>query len=139
MKLSNLVTILIVLLSGCKSAPYAIIDGSRSKPTDQYSHDVIISGIDGQKYFGNVKSERVKPGPHYIELTSTKQEGRGEVTYKPWYFKAEPCKRYIVAAKHSEDKKFSNKYWSVELLRVEPILSCELPKDNKAMKEDAAK
>ena len=74
-----------------------------------------------------------------MQLTSTKHGQRGDVTYQSWYFNAEPCKRYIVAAKHSEDKRFSNKYWEVEVLRVEPILSCELPKDNKKMKTDAAK
>ena len=128
MKIASLALVLTILLSGCKTAPYAIIDGSQSKVTDQHSYDVIISGVDGKMYFGANKTKNVEPGSHYVRLTSTKQSRRGDVTYQPWYFNAEACKRYIVAAKHSDNKKFSNKYWEVEVLRVEPILSCELPK-----------
>jgi hypothetical protein len=77
----------------------------------------------------------VEPGPHYVKLTSTKKDRKGDNTYQSWYFNAEACKRYVVAAKHnSKNNKFSNKYWEVEILRVEPIPSCKLPKDKKTIK-----
>jgi len=100
-----------MLLSGCATDPYSIIEGGRSSMTDRNSYDVIISGVDGKKYFKNEKMKYVDPGPHRVELTSTKLDRGGDVTYKTWYFKAEPCKRYVVAARHSKNQQFSNEYW----------------------------
>ena len=59
MKISSLIIVLSIFLSGCATKPYAIIDGSRSKVTDQHSYDVIISGIDGKMYFGENKTKNV--------------------------------------------------------------------------------
>ncbi len=129
-KLSS-IFIPVILLSGCATDPYSIIEGGRSSMTDRNSYDVIISGVDGKKYFKNEKTKYVDPGPHRVELTSTKLDRGGDVTYKSWYFKAEPCKRYVVAAKHSKNQQFSNKHWEVDLVRVEPIPSCERILDNK--------
>ena len=125
MKLQLILPILTILIVGCSSKPYAIIDGSQSKITDDNSHDIVITGVDGKMLFDGMKTRKIDPGFHYTQLTSVKSGRRGDVTYQPWSLNAEPCKRYVIAAKHSKDKKFSNKYWDVELLRIEPILHCE--------------
>jgi len=115
---------LIVILGGCASGPYAIIDGSKSKRADQYSSDVVITGIDGQMIFDGRKVRNVEPGSHYVQLTSVRTDRQGRESYRPWAFNAEACKRYVVAAKHDPNKKFSSRYWEVELLRVEDIEGC---------------
>ncbi len=124
MKKKLSIVILAAALSGCASGPYAIIDGSKSKRADQYSADVVITGIDGQMIFDGRKVRNVEPGSHYVQLTWVKTDRQGRESYRPWAFNAEACKRYVVAAKHDPSKKFSSRYWEVELLRVEDIKGC---------------
>jgi hypothetical protein len=132
MKRKLSLVIMAIVLSGCTSKPYAIIDGSKSKRADQYSSDVVITGIDGQMIFDGRKIRNLEPGSHYVQLTSVKTDRQGRESYRPWAFNAEACKRYVVAAKHDPKKKFSSRYWEVELLRVEPIKGCEVKPQEKA-------
>jgi len=135
MKISILTFLILLILSGCASKPYAIIDGSRSKPGDQYTYDVLVGGVDGQLLMDTPTSWKVKPGTHLVQLISTKQGRRGDVTYQNWSFKAEACKRYIVVARHPQGKNLSNRVWSVELVKVEPILYCEKKMQQKVAKD----
>ncbi|MCW9016400.1 MAG: hypothetical protein OQJ89_05510 [Kangiellaceae bacterium] len=113
---------------GCSNIPYAIIDGSRSKITDVDSHNVMITGIDGRMYFDSDTVKNIEPGEHTIRLASTRINARGMLlSYKDIKLDAEPCKRYVVAAKHDKNKRFSNKHWEVKVLRVEDIPWCEIP------------
>ncbi|ACV25532.1 hypothetical protein [Kangiella koreensis] len=131
MKILSLLMTIAILLSGCATGPYAIIDGSQSKITAKNSYDVIITGINGKMYFNGQKIKNIDVGPHYVQLTSTKAGSRGDISYQSWYFNAEPCKRYVVVANHDKDKQFSNNYWEVELLRVESIGGCKVSEDDK--------
>ena len=110
---------------GCSNVPYAIIDGSQSKVTDVDSHNLLVTGIDGKMYFDSATVKNVEPGERTIRLASTRISARGKrVSYKDIKLDAKPCKRYVVAAKHDKNKRFTNRYWEVEILRIEDIPWC---------------
>ena len=98
-------------LVGCSNIPYAIIDGSRSKVTDVNSSNVIITGIDGQMHFDMDATKNIEPGVHTIRLSSTRLSRRsGRQSHREIQIDAKPCKRYVVAAKHDGDKRFSHNF-----------------------------
>lgn len=121
---------------GCSNIPYAIIDGSRSKVTDIDSQNVMITGIDGRMYFDSYFVRNIEPGEHTIRLTSTRINSKGKLlSHKNIKLDAKPCKRYVVAAKHDKNKRFTNKHWEVEVLRVEDIPWCKLPEEDEGTGE----
>ncbi len=125
MKPSIFTAIILLIISRCASKPYAIIDGSKSRAADSYSYDIVITGVDGKMLLDGLKVRNVEPGPHTFQLITTKKDKYGDYTYQLITIDTEPCKRYVIAAKHDRDKKFSNKFWEVEVLRVEPVPRCE--------------
>ena len=120
------------LLAACASGPYAIIDGSRSDITDANSHDVMITGIDGQMYFEGLEIRNVAPGPHYLQLASTRLSHRGAPTYETLVLDAKPCTRYLVAAKHDTTLEFDNRDWVAHVIRTEPIAGCKVDEKDAA-------
>lgn len=116
----------LALLSACASGPYAIIDGSRSDITDDNNYDVVITGIDGQMYFQGLKIRNVEPGPHYIQLASTKVDRQGNPTYNTFILDAKPCTRYLVSAQHESTLEFDTRDWVTKVIREEPVSGCEV-------------
>lgn len=114
-------------LGACSNIPYAIIDGSRSNIADTSSYNIKVTGIDGKLTFLDETVKTIKPGTHRIRLTTTKPSRPTMKDSKTWLLEALPCKRYIVAAKHDRNKRFTNKYWEVDLIRVEDIGGCKVP------------
>lgn len=129
----------LALLTACASGPYAIIDGSRSDITDANSHDVVITGIDGQMYFQGLKIRNVDPGPHYIQLASTKVDRQGNPTYNTFILDAKPCTRYLVAAKHGSTLEFDTRDWVTEVIREEPVAGCEVEKKDESVRMASSK
>lgn len=115
----------LALLTACASSPYAIIDGSQSDITDANNHDVVVTGIDGQMYFENLKIRNVEPGPHYIQLASTKVDRQGVPTYNTFTFYAKPCTRYLVSAQHESTLPFDTRDWATKVIREEPVAGCK--------------
>jgi hypothetical protein len=126
-----ILTMFASLLFGCSSVPYAIIDGSRASKTDNLSYNVIVTGVDGKLTFFDEPTKNIKPGTHTIRVTTTKPGKPTMKDSKTWLLDAKPCKRYVVAAKHDENKRFSNKYWELDLIRVEDIGGCKVPEPEK--------
>lgn len=97
------------------------MDGEGAKLSDSTQFNVTILAVDGQRYFDGRYLQNLKPGFHYLQLASNKQGRRGEVTYQPFAFVAQACKRYTVYARHKQSFKIDD--WQVILKNVVTIKS----------------
>jgi len=111
------------IASGRTSIPYGEFDGANNRRADLDMYDVVIVGIDGEMYFDGRKKERLKPGPHLLQVASTKEGRRGELTYQSLPLTVKPCTRYTFAAKH--DPSLTNGDWELVLVSVSPVPSCQ--------------
>ena len=110
----------LLLLGGCASSPYAVIDGTQSQISDENNYDVTIVSIDGKMQFGKQK-KNVKPGFHYINVLTTKKLRSKNTEVQMFPVDAKECMRYEVSAQH---KNGIADEWEVKLLREVPIPSC---------------
>lgn len=120
MKLFLIVAMLILL--GCASGPYAILDGSSPNRADPDQYEVLILGVDGRLYPNGRREHRVDPGFHYMELATTKPDRRGGVTRMPFAINAKACTRYYVAAVH--ERELDSRGWHAKTVKEAPIPGC---------------
>lgn len=121
---NTLMALALLLVVGCASKPYSIIDGSKSKPNDPENFDVFFTGIDRKMYPDGFSYKKLEPGIHLLQVVTTKSGSRNRSSYLPFMLEAKPCKRYILTAQHDNTLYSDNYNWSVHLLRVESIPSC---------------
>lgn len=128
MKLFKLFTLSLLALSGCQSAPYAVIDGGNKVVTDPNSYDVKIKAIDGQMLFKNNIRKNIEPGQHIVVLETTKKH-KGQSSTQDAFFviDAKPCEKYRVSAQHGN---MLSKNWEVKLIETTKIPSCVVDEDN---------
>lgn len=117
---NKILLVVTLLLGGCATGPYAIIDGTQSKVSDENNFDVTIISIDGKMNFGE-KRKNIKPGFHYINVLTTKNIRGKSKEVQMFPVDAKECMRYEVSAQH---KNGISDEWDVRLLREVPILSC---------------
>lgn len=118
------ITLLAALaLSGCASKPYAELTGRTGASPGLDISSVDITGIDGQLLFDKKTWREVQPGPHYLQVLSTRKVRRGE--QQPAYMPllAEPCVRYYIVARHATGVDATD--WAPEIARTEPIEGCK--------------
>ena len=118
---------LVLVLAGCQSTPYAVIDGGRKVASDDNNYEVRIKAIDGKQLFSNNTKKRVEPGPRLIVLETTKQH-RGRSSTRDAYFPidAKPCKKYRVSAQY---KNALSEDWEIKLIETTDIPSCTVNED----------
>ncbi|XQF90384.1 hypothetical protein ACOBV8_01035 [Pseudoalteromonas espejiana] len=111
-------------MAGCKSTPYAVIDGGRKVISDDNNYEVRVKVIDGKQIFSNNTKINIKPGPHLILLETTKKHrGRSE-TREAWFpIEAKPCTNYRVTAQYENSL---SEFWEVNLVETTEIPSCEI-------------
>lgn len=80
--------------------PWAVIDGDGAGNVDNNRYDVVIIAVDGNSDFDAPMLKRVEPGFHYVQLSSTRQNGVISNSYQPYAFMAEPCVRYVMYAQY---------------------------------------
>lgn len=107
-----------------KKAPWAEIDGTFAVPTDPDQADVQVAGVDGQRFVPVRAKQKVTPGPHFVYLVSERAAGLGLRNAKPWVMKAEPCTRYLLAARHEN---LSAERYEIVVVGTERIGECRMP------------
>lgn len=105
--------------------PWAEIDGSFANPAHLDEVDVLIRGVNDKQYEPMRAKVEVKPGPVWLTVATTRVSRGGSVSTMPYVFKAEPCMRYLLAAKHEG---LSETKFAVITVAVERIGECRLPK-----------
>ena len=124
MKPAKLLLPIFLLLAGCQSTPYAVIDGGRKVPTDNNNYEVRIKAIDGRQFFSNNIKKNIEPGPHLILLETTKKHRRRSETREAWFpLEAKPCTRYRVSPQYENSLSQS---WEINLIETTKIPSCEV-------------
>ncbi len=113
-----------VVVTGCASGPYAIIDGSRpSLSKNSNAHQVIISGVNGKIHFDNRRWRKVEPGFNMFRVSSAKgRNTNGTEISRNFLITAQPCMRYYIAAEHEPE--LDSKNWEIKILKEEPIGEC---------------
>lgn len=101
-------------------AKIAVGAAARANPDE---HDILVIAIDGEMNFESRRAYRIAPGFHYLELASTKQGRRGDITRQPFAIEAKPCVRYELVATH--EQRLSNRHWRVMVKAEKPITLCE--------------
>ncbi|MCL1103141.1 hypothetical protein [Shewanella saliphila] len=110
-----------LILAGCKSTPYAMIDGSQSKVSDADNYDVEIIAIDGAFQSGKL-TKNIKPGYHTVHLSTTGPLRSRKATSTLVYpLVAKECMRYVVSAQHGPSNKDA---WEIRVLDERPIPTC---------------
>jgi len=124
MRSAKLLLPIFLVLAGCKSTPYAVIDGGRKVISDDNNYEVRIKVIDGKQIFSNNIKRNIEPGPHLILLETTKKHrGRSE-TREAWFpVEAKPCTKYRVSAQYENSL---SQFWEVKLIETTEIPSCEI-------------
>ena len=123
MKAVKLVLPILIVLAGCQSTPYAVIDGGRKIISDDNNYEVRIKAIDGKQLFSNNVKKNIKPGPHLIVLETTKKHrGRSETTEAYFPIEAKPCTKYRVSAQY---KNSLSEEWEIKLIETTKIPSCK--------------
>lgn len=119
MKLPLIISCLI--LAGCKSTPYAMIDGSQSKVSDANNYNVEIVAIDGAFQSGKL-TKNIKPGYHTIHLSTTGPlRSRKAMSTLVYPLVAKECMRYVVTAQHGPGNKDD---WEIRVLDERLIPAC---------------
>ncbi|WP_218311785.1 hypothetical protein [Alteromonas antoniana] len=111
-----------MMLLGCATSPYAIIDGTQSQVSDPDNYDVKILSVDGKR-LPKEDIENVSPGFHYINLVTTKRLNTRakDADYKMLAIDVKECTRYLVTAQHKNSVRDE---WEPKVLREEPIKAC---------------
>ncbi|MGI2104224.1 hypothetical protein ACRN9A_03520 [Shewanella frigidimarina] len=119
MKLPLIISCLI--LAGCQSTPYAMIDGSQSKISDADNYNVEIIAIDGAFQSGKL-TKNIKPGYHTVHLSTTGPLRSRKATSTLVYpLFAKECMRYVVTAQHGPGNKDD---WEIKVLDERLIPAC---------------
>ena len=104
--------------------PWAEVDGSFANPAHKDEVNLLIRGVNDKRYQPMRSKVVVKPGPQWMTVASTRASRGGTVTMIPYVFKAEPCMRYLLAARHEG---VSDQRFAVIVVAVERIGECKLP------------
>ena len=120
-----IVVITLLLVTGCKSTTWSVIDGSKSKIGDNNNYDVLITSIDGKRFFDTLKYRKIEPGFRYLQLTSTNPKVSDKYVTKPFAIMAKPCVKYFVTANQKNNNKNESDNWVVKVIGEEKIPSCE--------------
>ena len=120
-----ILTISIVLLFGCSSAPYALLDGERSLVVDPDNYDVYVVSVDDKLIFDKRRRLMLKPGSYRITLGSTRpQVSLGQPEYKEIILNAKPCMRYVLSAQHENNLSLADPSWEILVLDERIIKEC---------------
>lgn len=110
----------LLFLAGCKSTPYAIVDGSQNLASDTNNYDVEIVAIDGS-FESNIRQKNIKPGYHSVHVITTgPSRGKGSES-KVYPLVAQECMRYEISAQHRTS---ISSDWEIRVLNERPIPSC---------------
>jgi hypothetical protein len=115
-----------LVLSGCAARqPYAELTGRAGASPGLDISSVDITGIDGKLLFDKKTWREVTPGPHFVQVLTTRKVRRSD--QQPAYLplRAEPCMRYYIVARHASGLEASPTDWAPEIARVEPIEGCK--------------
>ena len=109
------------MLSGCTTI-YSVVEGNFDSPSTALNdYPVHIVAVDGG--FQNSHDARIEAGVHTLILQSRKPTIFRVREQKAVGFKAEPCTRYYLAARHQTRL---TEQWELVIRRQEPIGGCDL-------------
>ncbi len=115
---------MLLILAGCQSTPYAVIDGGRKVTSDDNNYEVRIKTIDGKQLFSNNIRKNIEPGPHLVLLETTKKHrGRSKTTEAYFPIDAQPCTKYRVSAQYENSL---SENWEIKLIETTEIPSCDV-------------
>lgn len=124
MKSIRLTLPMLLILAGCQSTPYAVIDGGRKVTSDDNNYEVRIKTIDGKQLFSNNIRKNIEPGPHLVLLETTKKHrGRSKTTEAYFPIDAQPCTKYRVSAQYENSL---SENWEIKLIETTEIPSCDV-------------
>lgn len=86
--------------TSCATLQWGEFDGQRTRMSDPDVYDVVVVAVDGMAQFDGRTNQRLKPGPHLLELASAKRAGHGGVSTVPFPINVKPCTRYSFVAKY---------------------------------------
>ena len=113
-------------LSGCASSkPYAELTGRTGASPGLDISSVDITGIDGRMLFDRKTWREVTPGPHFLQVLTTRKVRRGDQEPASMLLVAEPCVRYYIVARHASAVGSTATDWAPEVARTEPIEDCK--------------
>ncbi len=123
---TKLCLIALLLLPGCATAPWAVVDGDSASTADELHHDVTIFAIDGQSYPDGRTHQKLAPGFHQVQVKTTKAGTQGDARYRSLVLITEPCVRYDVVAQYKRRADIKN--WTAVINARTPISDCTPPK-----------
>jgi hypothetical protein len=119
-------TLAALALAGCASSkPRAEVTGRIGASPGLDISAVDIIGIDGQMLFDRKTWRVLSPGPHQLQVLTTRKVRRGDQEPGYMFLLAEPCVRYYIVARHFGDVGSTATDWAPEVARTEPIEGCE--------------
>ena len=107
---------------GCAAMPYGIVTNHHGQHVAPDDHDVLIIAVDGKMNSTELRRQRVGPGPHLLQLASTRPGFHDQLTYQPVALRVEACMEYAFVARH--EGRLSNRSWQPVLVSETRIQGC---------------
>lgn len=117
-----LVVLAAVAAGGCAAMPYGVVMTRQQRSTMPEDYEVAIIAVDGKMIATDQKRQKLAPGPHLLQMASTKAGLHAKVTYQPVAVRVEPCMQYEFVARH--EGRLSNRSWYPVLVSESQIAAC---------------
>ncbi len=96
------------------------VDGAMRGNPDEYP--VFLVSIDGSMDFRNEFTQTLAPGLHAFDVSTTKKDSSGLLTYQRVTINTKPCVRYELVANHAHP--IENRSWQILIKSELPITRC---------------